>query len=90
MKNCLDGGVRTGKDACVLQPGRLQGRAAKLLLVRRKSLYNAGLYQFALRLAYKGTFYTFIHQVLITILQRVFNKDKLPVMLFRILYGNTF
>ena len=38
LEICLNGGVRVGKEAWVLQPkGWLQGRAAKLLLVRRKS-----------------------------------------------------
>ncbi len=36
---------KVGKKACVLQPGLLQGRAAKLLLVRRKSLCNENLVQ---------------------------------------------
>jgi hypothetical protein len=35
--SCIDGGVRVGKKACVLQPGRLQGWVAKLLLVRWQS-----------------------------------------------------
>jgi len=39
---------KAGKKACVLQPGRLQGTAAKLLLVRRKSLCNEKFVQLCL------------------------------------------
>jgi len=38
------------KSTCFAATGLLQGRAAKLLLVRRKTWYNVGLVQFALQL----------------------------------------
>jgi hypothetical protein len=49
--SCLAYEVRSRqKSMCLAATGRLQGRAAKLLLVHRKSWYSKGLSQFALQL----------------------------------------